>query len=97
VRSCSHSGQYSWRSATSDGRGRGPAGGVLDVLHEDWDAGEEAGGLAFLDPIVYLRRLPACAVGVEHRERVQLRAGDRFERRLDGVGGLHFAAPDRVG
>ena len=75
----------------------GPAGGVLDVLHEDRDAGEEAGVFALLDAVVDLRRLLAGALGVEHRERVELRVGDRFERRLDGVGGLHFAAADGVG
>ena len=77
--------------------GGGPAGGVLHVLHEDRDAGEEAGVFAILDPLVDLRRLPAGAFGVEHRERVELGVGDRFEGRLDGVGGLHFAAADGVG
>ena len=77
--------------------GRGPAGRVLDVLHENRDAGEEAGVLAVLDALVDLRRLLARAFCVEHRERVELRVGDRFEGCLDGVGGLHFAVPDRVG
>ena len=77
--------------------GCGPAGGVLDVLHEDRDAGEETGVLAVLDALVDLRRLLAGALGVDHRERVELRVGDRFEARLDSVGGLYLAAAYGVG
>ena len=56
--------------------GGGPAGGVLNILHEDRDAGEEAGVFAAGDPGVDLLGLATRTLGVEKCQRVKLGVGD---------------------
>ena len=73
-----------------------PARRVLHIFYEDRDAGEEARVFTTADASVDLLGLAARALGVEHRERVELRIGDRFQGRLDGVGGADFAVADSL-
>jgi len=58
--------------------GGGPAGGVLNVLYEDGDAGEEAGVFTAAYAGVDLLGLATRTLGVEKCQRVELGVGDGF-------------------